>query len=107
MTIFLASLFALACALEIASFSIAMASFAALSLTASSNGKRFNFYVAKNGVIMPETKQRIKIAFGADVGVVALSGIVNLALGDYIEVWIENTNDASDVTVESMNLSIL
>jgi len=78
-----------------------------LSLTAAANNKTFNFYLAKNGAILPESKQITKIASGADVRGVSLSGIVYLSTNDYIEVWIENTSDDTDVTIEALNLSIL
>ncbi len=75
-----------------------------ISVTASSNGKRFVFYIAKNGTVLPESEQSRKIANGADRGSISLSGVVELAPNDYIEVWVENINDATDITAESMNL---
>jgi hypothetical protein len=79
---------------------------ASLSVTASSNGKRFVFYVAKNGVILPESAQSRKIANGADRGSMTLSGVTQLQTNDFIEVWVENINDGTDITMESMNLLI-
>ena len=77
-----------------------------ISVTASNNGKRFVFYIAKNGVILPESEQSRKIANGADRGSISLSGVVELAPNDYIEVWVENINDATNIKAESMNLLI-
>ncbi len=78
-----------------------------LSLTAAANNKTFNFYLAKNGSVLPESKQVTKIASGSDVRGLSLSGIVELSINDYIEVWIENTTDNTNVTVEALNLAIL
>ncbi len=77
-----------------------------ISVTASSNGKRFVFYLAKNGAILPESEQSRKIANGADRGSISLSGVVQLAPNDYVEVWVENINDGTNITAESMNLLI-
>lgn len=77
-----------------------------ISVTASANGKRFVFYLAKNGSILPESEQSRKIANGADRGSISLSGVVELSTNDYVEVWVENINDATNITAESMNLLI-
>jgi len=77
-----------------------------MSVTAASNNKNFSFYLAKNGVILPESMQRRKIATGADIGSISLSGVVEMATNDYIEIWVENINDATDITAESLNLII-
>ena len=37
---------------------------------------------------------------------ISLTGVVLLNPGDYIELWVENINDSSDITIESMNLVI-
>jgi uncharacterized protein affecting Mg2+/Co2+ transport len=78
-----------------------------LSFTADANGKVFNFYIFKNGVMIPSSLQKTKLGNSTDARSVGLSSIVELAPGDYVEIWIENTTDASDATLESINLSIL
>ena len=75
-----------------------------MSITAAMNNKRFSFYFAKNGVILPESKQSRKIANGLDIGALALSGVIELATNDYVEVWVENINDTTTITAESLNL---
>lgn len=77
---------------------------ASMSITAATNNKRFSFYFAKNGIILPETKQSRKIANGLDIGALSLSGVVELAPNDYVEVWVENINDTTSITAESLNL---
>lgn len=77
-----------------------------ISVTAAQNNRRFVFYIAKNGSILPESEQSRKIANGADRGSISISGIVQLAPNDYVEVWVENINDNTDITIQSMNLLI-
>ena len=79
---------------------------ASLSISSSSNNKNFSFYLAKNGSILPESKQQRKMSSSGDIGALSLTGIVSLAPGDYVEVWVENNTDATDITIQSMNLSI-
>lgn len=76
------------------------------SITSLSNNKYYSFYIAKNGVVLPESKQTRKMATGNDQGEMGISCIVELAPGDYIEVWVENNSDATGLTVHTMNLSI-
>jgi hypothetical protein len=79
---------------------------AAISMTSPSNNKIYKFYIAKNGTVLPETGQLRKIASGSDVGALSIFGVVELVPGDYVEVWVENTTDNSNITIESMNLTV-
>lgn len=79
---------------------------ASISVTASNNGRRFVFYIAKNGAILPESAQSRKIANGADRGSISVSGVTELQTNDYLEVWVENINDGTDITLESLNFLI-
>lgn len=78
------------------------------SLTAiqPSTNKYFSFYIAKNGVILPESRQEVKLVNNTDQGPVTLSCRVSLAPNDYIEVWVENETSNTNMTVQTMNLSI-
>jgi len=77
-----------------------------LTATQVSTSKYFSFYIAKNGVIMPESRQEVKILTSSDQGPLTLSCTVPLAPSDYIEVWVENETSSTDLTVQTMNLSI-
>ncbi len=77
-----------------------------LSLTASANNKIFSLYIAKNGVILPESKQSRKLATGTDQGAMALSCVAELTTNDYLEVWVENNTDNTSMTVLTLNMSI-
>lgn len=80
------------------------------SLTASFSSlvsnKYFSFYIAKNGVVMPESKQKVKLINNTDQTSITLSCSVSTAPSDYIEVWVENNSDGTDITIQTLNLSI-
>jgi len=78
-----------------------------LSLTSTGNNKIYSVYIAKNGAILPESKQSRKTATGADQAPLALSCTVLLSTNDYIEVWVENNTDVTSLSVLTMNLAIM
>ncbi|MCE3227308.1 MAG: hypothetical protein K0S32_1859 [Bacteroidetes bacterium] len=77
-----------------------------LSLSSAAVNKTFTFYVAKNGVIQPESKQTLKMENNSDKGSLTLSCTLPLSTNDYIEVWVENDLDNTAMTVESLNFSM-
>jgi hypothetical protein len=77
-----------------------------LSLTSQAANKYFSFYIVKNGVVLPESRQAMRLSSGVDKGSVTLSCTIPLNSNDYIEVWAENNSDVSTMTVESLNLAI-
>ena len=79
---------------------------AALSITQPNSNRFFSFYIAKNGVIIPESRQDIKVVNSTDQVSLPISCRVILAPGDYIEVWVANQTATTDVTVQTLNLSI-
>lgn len=44
---------------------------------------------------------------GGDVGSASMSGIIDLAVSDTVEVWIRNKTNTTDITVEDINLTIM
>ena len=77
-----------------------------LSLTSAANTKEYSFFIAKNGTILPESKQTVKILNSGDENSLTVSCTVQLATNDYVEVWVEDNTDATDPTIQTMNLSI-
>ncbi|MDQ3047398.1 MAG: hypothetical protein M3R27_07615, partial [Bacteroidota bacterium] len=77
-----------------------------LSATQVSTNKYFSFYIAKNGVVLPESRQEIKIESATDQAPVTLSCTISLSPNDYIEVWVENETATTSMTVQTMNLAI-
>lgn len=78
----------------------------ALSITQPNSNRFFSFYIAKNGVVIPESRQDIKVVNSTDQVSIPISCRVTLAPGDYIEVWVANQTATTDVTVQTLNLSI-
>ena len=77
-----------------------------LSVTSQAANKYFSFYVYKNGVMLPESEQAMRLSTGVDKGSLTISCTVQLSTNDYIEIWAANTSDASSMTVETLNLTI-
>lgn len=77
-----------------------------LSVESQAANKNFSFYFAKNGVILPESKQTLRLASAADKGSITLSCNIEMSTNDYIEVWVENNSDLSTLTVLSLNVAI-
>ncbi len=81
---------------------------AVLSVTGtSSTAYTYSFYIYKNGLQVPGSKQRTKVYSGSgDVQTVAIACTVSLAPGEYVEVWAENNNSSDDLTAQNMTLII-
>lgn len=77
-----------------------------LTAIATSNNQVFSFYIAKNGTILPESKQTFKLTNNTDQNSLTISCTVSLAVNDYIEVWVTNNTSSSDVTIPTLNLAI-
>lgn len=79
---------------------------ASLSLTSTTNNQVLSIYFAKNGTVLNSTRIQRKIGTGADIGAASISGTVELATGDYIELWLANNLASRDATIENLNLHI-
>ena len=79
---------------------------ASLSLTSTSNNQVLSIYFAKNGSVLNSTRIQRKIGTGSDIGAASISGTVELATGDYIELWLANDLASRDSTIENLNLHI-
>ncbi len=77
-----------------------------VTATALSNNKSFSVHIFKNGIRLPQSTQSLKLPSGVAAGSITLSCIVNLVPNDYVEVWVENNSDNTDITFENLNLSI-
>jgi len=79
---------------------------ASMSVSQNNNNRYFSFYVAKNGVVLPESRQDIKIINSTDQVAVTLSCRLTLAPNDYVEIWVENQTATTDVTLQTLNVSM-
>lgn len=78
-----------------------------VSITATGNGKVFNFYIAKNGTVLVQSQIRRKIGTGTDVGAMGFGAILEMVATDYIELWVENITDDTDVQAEVGSYEIM
>jgi len=78
-----------------------------ISALSASNNIVFSWYIAKNGVTNSNHRTQNKQGTSADIGAVTVSGIVELATNDYIEVYVENNDDTTNVTAEYMTLTAI
>lgn len=78
---------------------------ATLSVT-SGNNNQIGIYVAKNGTVLPESETYItaNVSGRAENGVV--QAIVAMVSGDYVEIFVENSTAAANITATEMNVVI-
>lgn len=79
---------------------------ASLSVASAASSKNFSFYIAKNGVVMEESKQTLRLSASTDKGSLTLSCNVLLSTSDYIEVYVKNEIDNTGITVTNMNVAL-
>lgn len=78
--------------------------FANASIQAVASLKNFNAYIAKNGVVAVESKSPRLMSPAGDIGHVSSACGLFLSSGDFVELWIENTSDGTNATVQGLNL---
>jgi hypothetical protein len=78
---------------------------AVLSVISASSNKVFGFYLAKNGTVDTGSLITRKQGTSTDVGALALNYHVRLTTNDYVEVFIENQTDNTNMTVNQMVIS--
>lgn len=77
-----------------------------VSMTTASNNKVTAIYIAKNGSVETASEIQRLVGTGSDVGALATSTYLTLATNDYVELWVENQTDATNMTVEKCNCSV-
>ena len=77
-----------------------------MSITQPSSNRYFSFYIAKNGVIIPESRQDVKVVNSTDQVSLTLGCRALMAPGDYVEVWVENQSSTTSMTVQTLNLTL-
>ena len=79
---------------------------AVASITASAQNLQIGFYVAKNGAVIPSSEMYVTTNQASRAESVAIQSIVDLSNGDYVEVWVENDTNSTDVTVTFLNVQV-
>ena len=75
---------------------------AVASLFGSSN-RVIGMYVAKNGSVITTSEMYATTSGSGRAESVTVQTITELVNGDYLEIWIENSTDSTNVTVEYLN----
>ena len=70
----------------------------------SGNNKDISLYFAKNGVVDASSEMQATTDGNGRSESIAIQTILELAENDYIEIWIENNSDTTDITVEYLNV---
>ena len=76
-----------------------------LSFQGDNNNTIYIFYIAKNGVVVDNTRVYREVGENNDVGAVSLVGSIDLVQGDYIEVWAERFTGGGNLLTVSLNLT--
>jgi hypothetical protein len=79
---------------------------AVASLTASAQSLQIGFYVAKNGAVLNESEMYITTNASARAESVAIQTITELVPNDYVEIFVENDTNNTDVTVTFLNVIV-
>lgn len=72
-----------------------------MSVTTAGNNVVVNIKLGKNGTVIG-TPVRRKVGTGSDVGAMSVHADVMLDTNDYIEVFVANDTDTSNITVEDL-----
>ena len=73
---------------------------AAITAVAAGNNKLLGFHIAKNGTVIDPAHLDRFVGTGADQGAITTQVMVELSNGDYVEVWVENETDNTNLTLE-------
>lgn len=70
----------------------------------SGNNQIIGLYVAKNGVVIPDSEMYATTSGNGKAEAIHVQTIFEMNENDYVELWIENESGATDITVEFLNL---
>jgi hypothetical protein len=79
---------------------------ATLSLT-SGNNHQIGVYIAKNGVLLPESEIYITTNGAGRAEAAVVQSLVQLTANDYIEIFVENDTSATNITVTDLNVIVI
>lgn len=78
----------------------------AIASFTSANNQVVGLYIAKTGVELDDSEMYATTNAGGRAESITVQVVTTVANGDYIEIWIENTTAANNITVEYLNLVI-
>lgn len=71
--------------------------------TVSGTNKVYRWYIAKNGVVDASSVSQ-RSYDSANPGSVPITAVVDMSTGNFIEIYVENITDTTDVNAETVNL---
>jgi hypothetical protein len=77
---------------------------AVASFTGGGQNKEIGLYVAKNGAVLSDSEMYATTDGNNKAQSISIQTITELSNTDYIEIWVENNSDTTDVTVEFLNV---
>ena len=78
---------------------------ASLTLQTEGNNKVCNIYFAKNGQVATVSRVEIRTTLGADERSATALFLCEFEKNDFMEIFVENTTDDSNITVNSMTVT--
>jgi len=74
-----------------------------VTITSLSSNDQIGIYIAKNGVVIDSSETYVTTNASNRAENAYVQTVVELSTNDYIEIWVENNTDNSDLTVVNMN----
>jgi hypothetical protein len=79
---------------------------AVVTVIAATANKQIGLYIRKTTNLVTESEQYVTTNANSRAEAITIQAFVNLATNDYIEIWVENDTDNTDVTVSFLNVII-
>lgn len=79
---------------------------AIMTVEANQQNQEVGFYVTKNGIPLPDSEMYVSTDSRRLAENCAIHTITEMSPNDYIEIWIENNNDDTDLLVQSLNVIV-
>ena len=79
---------------------------AVLTVVAATSNKQIGLYIRKTNTLVTESEQYVTTNANSRAEAITIQSFVNLSTNDYIEIWVENDTDNTDVTISFLNVII-
>jgi hypothetical protein len=73
-----------------------------VSFTTAGSNETIGLKIAKNGTVIDSTVARRRVGSGTDIGSTALHADVILSTNDYLELFVANETNTSNITVDEL-----
>lgn len=78
-----------------------------LCVTSAGANKSFRFRLAKNGTTQADTEARQFLAVASQEENVSMTGIFEVVTNDYIEAFVSNETDTTDITAVNLSIDVI